>query len=294
MFQFFMNRSFLKIALVLLLTTWLIYGTSRPRDREWKMEYFLNTAMVPLESSFNYLGRVAGDSIRTVVQLAQLKNENDRLKRQISDLKVRQLGLETLKQENQRLRAAQQFMAEQPHELVSAEIIAVNPSNWNSAVIINKGQRHKIRKGLAVISPDGVVGRIGEVRDSTAEVILITDPRQGNYIGGIVKRTRDMVIITGGAHRGECTVQPAVDNYFSDLKKKDLVVTAETSDVFPSGIPIGRVVYFVQRINNMVTKAYLKPAVNLGKLEMVYVIITKKGNPPQKPPGGKTHAPVNP
>lgn len=258
------------------------------------MEYFLNTAMVPLESSFNYLGRVAGDSIQTVTQLAQLKNENDRLKQQVSDLKARQIGLDALKQENQRLRAAQKFMAEQPHELVSAEIIAVNPSNWNNAVIINKGLRHGLKKGLAVISPEGVVGRTGEVRDSTAEVILVTDPRQGNYIGGIVQRTRDMVLITGGEHRGECTVQPAVDNYFSDLKKNDLVVTAETSDVFPSGIPIGRVIYFVQRINNMVTKAYLKPVVNLRKLEMVYVIKTKKGYSPEKVPGGPAHAPVNP
>jgi rod shape-determining protein MreC len=289
-----MNRVLLKIALVLLLTTWVIYSTSRPRDQEWKMEYFLNTAMVPLESSFNYLGRMAGDSVQTVTKLAQLKNENDQLKRQIQDLRANQLGLDTLKMENQRLRVAQQFIAEQPHQLISAEIIAVNPSNWNSAVIINQGTNQGLKKGLAVISPDGVVGRIGEVRDNTAEVILITDPRQGNYIGGIVRRTRDMVIITGGDHRGECTVQPAVDNYFSDLKKNDMVVTAETSDVFPSGLPIGRVVYFVQRINNMVTKAYLKPAVKLGKLEMVYVIKAKKEYSSEKLPGGPTNAPGNP
>jgi rod shape-determining protein MreC len=294
LFQFFMNRLLLKIALVLLLTTWVIYGTSRPREHEWKMEYFLNTAMVPLESSFNYLGRVAGDSILTITKLAQLKAENDRLNRQINDLKAHQLGLDTLKLENQRLRAAQQFMAKQVHELISAEIISTNPSNWNCAVIINKGANNGLKKGMAVISPDGVVGRIGEVRDHTAEVILITDPRQGNYVGGIVRRTRDMVLVTGGDHRGECTVQPAVDNYFSDLKKNDMVVTAETSEIFPSGLPIGRVVYFVQRINNMVTKAYLKPAVNLGKLEILYIIKAKKEYPREKPPGGPNNAPVNP
>ncbi len=294
MFQLFVNRVVLKIALILLLATWVIYGTSRPREQEWKVEYFLNSAMAPLESSFNYLGRVAGDSIQTIATLAQLKSENDRLKLQISDLKVRQIELDTLKAENQRLRNAQQFMAKQANELISAEIIAVNPSNWNCAVIINKGANNGIKKGMAVISPDGVVGRIGEVRGNTAEVIIITDSRQGNYIGGIVKRTRDMVLITGGDHRGECTVQPAVDNYFSNLKKNDLVVTAETSEVFPSGLPIGRVVFFGRRINNMVTKAYLKPAVNLGKLEMVYIIKTKKEYSPAKPPGGPTNAPANP
>ena len=117
MFQFLMNRLLLKIALILLLTTWVIYVTSHQRAHEGKLEYFLNTAMVPLESSFNYLGRMAGDSWRTITRLAQLKAENDRLKQEIGDLKAHQLGLDALKAENVRLRDAQQFIAEQPHQV---------------------------------------------------------------------------------------------------------------------------------------------------------------------------------
>jgi rod shape-determining protein MreC len=289
-----MNRLILKIALILLLTTWVIYATSHQRAHEGKIEYFLNTAMVPLESSFNYLGRMTGDSLRTIAKLAQLKAENDRLKSNLSDLKARQIALDALKSENKRLRAALQFMAGEPHELISAEIISVNPSNWNYSVVINKGRKDGINKNMAVLSPEGVVGRIGEVRARTAEVIMITDPRQGNYIGGIVQRTRDMVFVTGGDHRGECTVQPAIDNYFSDLRKGDLVVTSETSEIFPRGLPIGRVVYFIQRMNNMVTKAYLKPVVKLGKLEIVYVIKTKRELPLKTRPGGSENAFTNP
>lgn len=294
MFQFFMNRLLLKIALILLLTTWVIYVTSHQRAHEGRFEYFLNTAMVPLESSFNYLGRMAGDSWRTIAKLAELKAENDRLKQEISNLKAHQLGLDALKAENKRLRDAQQFIAVEPHELICAEIISINPSNWNCAIIINKGRKNGLRKNMAVICPEGVVGRIGEVRNSTAEVILITDPRQGNYIGGVIGRTREMVIVAGGDHRGECTIQPAVDNYFSDLKMKDLVITSQTSEIFPGGLPIGRVVYFVKRINNMVTKAYLRPMVKLGKLEIVYVIKVKKELPIRTLPGGSNNAPANP
>ncbi len=294
MFQLFMNRLILKIALILLITTWVIYATSHPRAQEGKIEYFLNTAMVPLESSFNYLGKMTGDTLRTITKLAQLKEENDRLQTQVSDLQAKQLGLNALQAENKRLRDALQFTADQPHEVISAGIIAVNPSNWNCSVIINKGRKDGIQKNMAVISPEGVVGRIGEVRAHSAEVIMITDPRQGNYIGGVVQRTRDMVFVVGGNHRGECTVQPAVDNYFKDLQKNDLVVTSETSEIFPRGLPIGRVVYFIQRVNNMVTKAYLKPVVDLGKLEIVYIIKSKKELPPETTFGGSENAPTNP
>jgi rod shape-determining protein MreC len=294
LFQFFINRLILKIALILLLSTWVIYATSHQRAHEGKIEYFLNTAMVPLESSFNYLGKMTGDSLRTIAKLARLKAENDRLKSRISDLKARQIGFDALRLENKRLRNALQFMSGEPHELISAEIISVNPSNWNCSIVINKGRKDGIKKNMAVLSPEGVVGRIGEVRTRTAEVILITDPRQGNYIGGIVQRTRDMVFVIGGDHRGECTVQPAIENYFSDLRKGDLVVTSETSEIFPRGLPIGRVAYFIQRINNMVTKAYLKPVVKLGKLEIVYVIKTKRELPLETSPGGSENAFTNP
>ena len=287
MFQFFQNRRVILIALVFLLLTWVVFVTSHQRTNEGRVEYFLNTAMTPLESIFNSCGRTVNESWKTITHLARLKEENDRLQDEVAGLKLRQLGLDSLKSENNRLRAALKFQSEQPNELVTAEIISMNPSNWNGAFLINKGANFGLRRNMAVISPQGVVGRIGEVRATTAEVILITDPRQGNYIGGIVNRTRDMVIITGGGIRGECTIQPAVDNYFSELRIHDLIVTSETSEVFPKGLPVGRVVGFKKRVNSMVTVAYIKPIVSLSRLETVYVIKTKydvvKTNETQQP-----------
>lgn len=294
MFQLFLNRRLLLIALIFLLLTWVLFVT-RQRDQEGKVEYFLNTAMLPLESIFNSIGRVVGDSWNTITRLGQLKMENDQLRLEMDALKTRQIGLDYLNAENLRLRDALQFQASQSDELISVEVISGNPNNWNSTLVINKGWNYQLKKNMAVVAPDGVVGRIGEVRASTAVVILITDPRPGNIIGGVVKRTQDMTLITGGGRRGECTIQPAIDYYFSELKKNDLVVTASTSEVFPRGVPIGRVVGIDKRINKMVTKAYLKPVVDLNKLQLLYVIKSKKDAPTQTQyPGGPANALVNP
>ncbi len=296
MFQLFVNKRFLFIALLFLVVTWVMYVTSHPRVSEGKVEYFFNTAMVPIESTFNYFGSIVNNSWKTITQLSQLKSENDRLHREIDHLKIRQLGLNSLKAENDRLRRALHFQSNQPNELISAEIIAVNPSNWNQTITINRGEDCQLKKNMAVITPQGVVGRIGEVRYRTAEVILITDPREGNFVGGMVARTRNLVIIQGGGqYRGECTVQPAIDSYFMDLKQNDLIVTAETSEIFPRGLPIGRVVYVNKVSNKMVSKASLKPVVHLGNLEMVYVMKSKRDFPDNPDnSGGSKNAPVNP
>ncbi len=295
MFQLFANRRFLIIALVFLLITWVMFVSSHQRSQEGKIEYFFNTAMIPVESIFNYLSGMVENSWNTITTLAQLKNENEKLKTEINDLRVRQIGLDALKSENDRLRLALDFQKTQTNELLSAEVIAVNPSNWNQTITINRGHNNKIKKNMAVITPQGVVGRIGEVRANTAEVILITDPREGNFIGGVIKRTRNLVIINGGGRfRGECTVQPAVESYFMDLKKKDLIITAETSEIFPRGLPVGRIVFVDKTINNMVSKAYLKPVVNLGKLQMVYIITNKKDLPANTDSRGSIDENINP
>ncbi|MCL6591164.1 MAG: rod shape-determining protein MreC [Firmicutes bacterium] len=294
MFQLFLNRRLIIIALIFLLLTWVMFVT-RQREQEGKVEYFLNTAMLPLESILNSIGYMALDSWNTISQLAQLKRENDRLRLEIDELKTRQTGLDYLKAENERLREALQFQSSQVDELISVEVIARNPNNWNSTLVINKGRNFQLTKNMAVIAPGGVVGRIGEVRATTAVVILITDPRPGNIIGGVVKRTQDMALVTGGGHRGECMIQPAVDIYFSDLRKNDLVITSSTSEVFPRGVPIGRVVGIYKRQNKMVAKAFLKPAVDLNRLQILYVIKSKNDSQKEtKTPGGPTHALVNP
>ncbi len=292
MLHLFTDRRYLLVALIILIITWVMFVTSRERTQEGKVEYFFNTAMVPLETIFSRVGGAIDDSWRTVSRLSRLKVDNDRLRSELSRLKAKQIGLNKLQTENSRLRGALKFQQSQPHELISAEPISVNPSSWYHTMIIDKGQADGVGRNMAVISPDGVVGRIGEVRSNTAEVILITDPREGNNVGGVIDRTQDLVIVTGGGFlQGECTVKPAVETYFSSIKKDDMVYTGETSEIFPRGIPIGRVIQVSRGANNLASKAVLKPNVQLGKLQLVYVIKIKRDLPatPAAPvPGGGT------
>jgi rod shape-determining protein MreC len=287
--QIFKNKKFiLFFGVIFLLITWVMFVTSQDRKEESKVEFFLNSAIAPLEKAFSYSSKAMGESWQTLAELGRLKVENQKLKAELSLLKTRQLGYTNLELENEHLRDALQFEKSQISDLVSAEIIAVNPSNWSYTFLINKGLKQGLKKGLAVISPEGVVGRLGEVRGGTAEVILVSDPREGNYFGGTVKRTNNMVIVRGGGdNRGQCTINPAIDSYFYDLKKNDLIVTSDASEKFPSGVPIGKVIAVNEGNNKMAYQALIKPVVNLGKLQFVYVVKMIK-----RPPGELKQRPV--
>lgn len=281
MLQIFRNKKFIMFfAVIFLLITWVMFVTSRGRQEESKVEFFLNSAIAPLETVFSFSSKTASDSWKNLTELARLKVENEKLQEQLNQLKARQLSYANLKNENDRLRDALQFEKSQIHELIPAEIISVSPNNWNYTFVINKGTRHGLVKGLAVISPEGVVGRIGEIRNNSAEVILISDTREGNYIGGLVKRTNNMVIVRGGGDvRGQCTITPAIDSYFFDLKKDDLIITSDASEKFPSGIPIGRVISVNKGSNKMAYQALIQPVVKLGRLQFVYVVKMIKRSP---------------
>jgi rod shape-determining protein MreC len=287
--QLLKNKKFiLFFGVIFLLITWVMFVTSQDRKKESKAEYFLNSAITPLEKVFNFSSKTVNGSWQTLAELGRLKVENEKLQAELSLLKTRQLTYAGLELENEHLRNALQFEKNQIDDLVSAEIIAVNPSNWSYTFLINKGSRHGIKKGLAVICPEGVVGRVGEVRGSSAEVILVNDPREGNYIGGTVKRTNNMVIVRGGGVRGECTINPAVDSYFFDLKKNDIIITSDASEKFPSGVPIGKVRAINRGNNKMAYEAFIKPIVNLSKLQFVYVVQMIK-----RPPGKATVKPIH-
>lgn len=276
----FANRRFLTIALIFLLLTWAMFVTSRERAHESKVEYFFNTAVAPLESILTHLSRLTDDSWKTISELSRLKSDNEQLRRQVALFQARQMGLDDLRAENQRLREALGFQNIQSHDMVAAEIIAVNPSNWNRTLTINKGENAGLRRNMAVITPQGVVGRIMEVRSKTAEIILLSDSREDNSIGGVIARTQSMVIVAGGGdYLGQCTVRPAVDSFFSDIKENDLIVTAATSDFFPRGIPIGRIAKVNYGHNQMVDKAILEPEVKLNRMQTVYVIKIKHDLP---------------
>lgn len=286
--QLITNRRFVCVTIIFLVLTWFMFATSREREREGALEYFFNTAMIPLEKTFNWCGSLIGGGWNNVLEMKRFKNENALLREKVAYLETRQSNMEWLETENGRLRDGLGFAASPLNNLIAVETLAVNPSNWGSTLTINKGEEDGISRNMAVISPFGVVGRVLDVRSNTSDIILINDPREGNTIGGIVQRNNTMVIVDGGGTLlGECTIRPVIDNFFTDLKLGDIVTTAQISEIFPQGLVIGKVVGIEQGANKMAFRAVLEPIVDLGKLQTLYVVQKKNETAGEPVSGGK-------
>jgi len=198
---------------------------------------------------------------RNMVELASLNNEAENLRRRLFDLRE-------VEQENLRLKNLLNFKQKSPLRLVSARVIASSPDSWSSSVIIDKGRHSGIRRGMAVINAQGLVGRVIESAEDNSKVLLINDPGQG--VSSIVQRSRQEGLVSGtlGAN--------LIMRYLPDdaqIAVGDIIITSELSQVYPKGLLVGRVINIGKEFSGLSRYAVVKPAAELSSIEEVLVII---------------------
>jgi rod shape-determining protein MreC len=141
-----------------------------------------------------------------------------------------------LEQQNQQLKQLLGDFEKYKRSAIAAPIIGRSADNWWQQAILGRGSRDGIEKGFAVTGIGGLVGRVIEVTPHSSRVLLISDPN--SRVGAIVTRSRSMGLIKG---RGS---QIAVMEFFEkvpDIRPGDTVSTSAVSQLFPAGLPIGRV-----------------------------------------------------
>ncbi|MBW4520879.1 MAG: rod shape-determining protein MreC [Scytolyngbya sp. HA4215-MV1] len=122
-----------------------------------------------------------------------------------------------------------------PQEIISP-VIGRSSDHWWQQITLGRGSRDGISMGDIVMAPGGVVGRIVGVTASTSRVLLLSDP--SNQVGVSISRSRSM-----GYMRGQ-SGNRAVMEFFDkvpDVKRGDAVATSAFSQLYPAGLPIGRV-----------------------------------------------------
>ena len=114
--------------------------------------------------------------VKKIIFYHRTFTEYMKLRKEVAALKTRVVGKDELTLENDRLNQLLNFKRRSALPSVAANVIWRDPSNWNAAVLIDKGQDDGIAVGMPVVSPQGVVGKVAEVAAHSAKVILISDP----------------------------------------------------------------------------------------------------------------------
>ena len=168
---------------------------------------------------------------------------------------------------NERLRSLLEFREQNSPPMIAAEVIGRDPSSWFKSVAINRGEQDGVGKGMAVICPGGVIGRILKTAPHYAIVLLVTD--YNSAIDAIVQRTRAKAIVEG---KGENQCQLKYLLRTEEVAVGDIVITSGLSGNFPKGLMVGEI-RKVEKVGHGVFQyAEVIPSVDLTKLEEVFVI----------------------
>lgn len=205
--------------------------------------------------------------LRDVTGFRETVLENKLLRENISNLEKELLNLKEAKLENERLKKLLDFKESERRKFVPALVIARDPSGLNDSVIIDRGRKDKIEKGMIVISGSGIAGRVIETGWSISRVLLVTD--YDAVFSGVVERTRDEGAVSGNMRAGLVMKYLALG---CGVKKGDKVITSGLYGVFEKGILIGEVVSIETDSGGLYENAVIKPEVDARKLEEVLVV----------------------
>ncbi|HPF43207.1 MAG TPA: rod shape-determining protein MreC [Syntrophomonadaceae bacterium] len=283
----FKNKVFWFCIVVLIITFFLIRNTSSEREDITLVERMLRDTYAPLQSSVTELRDYFSGPRSIFSQKADLNQTIAQLEKEVARLNLENQVLREQEAEVKRLRALVNFMNNNldKYQMSAARVIARSPNNWLKTVIIDKGAVEGIEKNMPVITPKGLVGRIGSVSEHTSQVNLITDREIA--VGATLQRSRSTSGVVEGMVEGNLLKMINIP-YYASVKPDDVVITSGLSQVFPPGIDIGVVYEVSEEPNGLLLSATVIPTVNFDKLEEVLVItdyipVTEETTVPEEP-----------
>jgi rod shape-determining protein MreC len=204
--------------------------------------------------------------------LQHVRSENDRLREQVDKLQVALQQERAVAEQSRTLQSLLDLRRAVPFTTAAAGVIAGGASPEFRTITVDKGSSDGLRPDMAVIAPQGVVGRVIMPSARAAKVQLLID--RNAAAAGLVERSRAQGIVegTGGERLNMSYVSGT-----ADLKVGDRVVTSGIEGIYPKGFVIGQI-ESIQRGAGEYTTVAIRPAVDFSSLEAVLVVVTPPVN----------------
>ena len=261
------NQIFFSSCFCLLLSLYILTATARGQIKNEPVGALLMWIIRPLQ--------IAGQGTANWIKgfrdhydtLAGFRSENERLRKRLQDLEIERQRLLEAEATNQQLQKLLDFRSELPKGAITATIIANSATSWFQSCVLNKGSADGVRKGMAVVTPLGIVGKVVAVTGRTAKILLLTDPNSG--IDVLVQRTRSRGIVSGSLESG--TVLKYIKRS-EDVQEGDRLVTSGLDNVFPKGLLVGTVIKVRKQNRGLFQSVEVWPAVQAARIEQVLVV----------------------
>jgi rod shape-determining protein MreC len=232
----------------------------------------IGTAVKPLVSAQTWLAtRYAGiqNYLNAPQDIARLRTRNRDLEAENSQLRSQIIELQQQMAETRILSALVDFARVHPeNRFVGATVIGRDPSPFVKYIIINRGSDHGLRRGMPVVTDQGLVGRVAAVTAGAARVQLISDPDSSINVS---LQSAGITGMLNGSLTGQLTMDMIPQS--AKVAVGDLVMTSGLGGNYPANLIIGQVTNVTGRETDLFQTADIEPIVNFDQLEIVLLIV---------------------
>lgn len=244
------------IIFIFLLSFFLISAQSKGLINAPKIE--INSLFLPINSVKNFFS-----------ELFYLKEENLKLKQRLYEAVLREKSNKELLEENKRLKELLSLKEQKKEVVAIANVISKGSNKFLKTMVIDKGSLHGIKKDMAVITFNGLIGKVLYTFDNFSEILLLTDP---NFSVAVkVERTRTEGVLSGtGTNLCALKYIPVEE----DIAVGDVLITSGMDGIFPEGIKVG-VVKTIEKKRGFFQNIEVIPYEKDYKVEEVAIIKQK-------------------
>lgn len=224
------------------------------------------TAVTPIAKVLEFVRRYTIGFVEDYIVLVQVRSQNRQLAEDIGKLKLENQYLRNELSTAGRAEALTKFQTRIPSKTIAARIIGSGTGPDSRVVFVDQGSPKGILRGMAVITPDGIVGKVLAAYPTASQVLLITDPA---FAAGVVSQNNGVHGTLKGLGQSKCLV-----NYVQNEEKVDIgemFYTSGDDRVFPRGMPVGRV--SSARAGSPFQEIYVTPSGLQSGFEEVLIVI---------------------
>lgn len=211
----------------------------------------------------------AGDWVVDVVaDRVGMRERINKLEREVAELSAISQRMESMREENNRLRELLGSSARVEGRKLIAELVAVVPDVQKHRVVINKGTADGVAVGAAVIDPRGLYGQVIETSWATSVVLLITDATHA--VPAEVGRSSVRVIAAGVGDHALLELETVPKS--TDIREGDQLFSSGLGGRFPQGYPVGTVTEIEKSRTATFAQVKVRPAAALDRSRYVLVV----------------------
>ena len=264
MSKFFKNNKLIVILCAIIVFIALI-GVSLRSQSQSPVEQYVGDSVAFGQKAVSYPVHFVTGSINNLFA-------KDSSKEQQSKVKQLEAENERLKSENKKYKKELDIEDISKFEPISSTVLSRNPDQWMNTLVINQGAKDGIKNNMAVMTSEGLVGRISKLNQFSSQVDLISTNTRANRLSVNIQHDDKNVfgLIDHYDSKNEELIITDINNKDS-VKKGDKVVTSGLADQLPSSIYIGEVSKVENHEYGLSKEVRVKTAANLSDLNHVYV-----------------------